>query len=1010
MYRAGLILIFLWQQMAAQDIHFSSEYASIIRKQETVLKSGAKNSRVLLKDSRKLLWLGTENGLYRYDGTNVLSLRHREGDFTSIPSNNIVSILEDRKGNIWLGTMGGVARLDPYSLKCTVFRQVQNNIQNDYDNKIMLDGQGNLWTGNSSGLEWFDEKQKKFRRIWQNDINNLPYSSYVTCLSDINKDSLIFGTFGDMVMINKKDFGYRRIHLIDPYVTITSIYVDPLKNKIWVGTWEHGIIVGNISMTSFKVWKWKANKKENQGFIVSGFTEASTSAGSFMWVNAGYGMMRIPLDKTYAPDFTQVVFYENDSRHRDQVSCMLTDEDGFFWLGGSFGLAIFTEHESTFHQLPVKFKGFIQDIQQVQLNSIKKIVISTWHGKNGLILLDSDLQHFSEVKNFQRSPDDYNSSGLALDRMNRLWEASLGGLKVMDQNFKVTYDFAKAAHTPDSLNGTKISKVFIVHDTVWVLCYKKGIELYDLNFHKIKGFSESDGLKENLFWNVFKDSHDRIWIIGNGYFYRYLPAAGRFRSFDFNHENNPYSPIDIAESADGTLWIATGSGLFHFDPSTETFNRLSTTLLQKDENILSVCVDSNDDIWFLNRTHLFRYRPSINQYSMYGEEDGLDNSDMQWIRTFDGRRILLAQMDKLYSFEPSQWVYASSRPGIYMYSVQINDSLAAPVKNAQRLDLHYDQNKIYFEFDGINYIKPEQNRYAYRLDGIDKSWVLTEKNFASYANLSPGEYQFHVKLANYSGVWSKELIMYINITPPFWKTWWFISLMVLALGSVFFIVIRYISQRNLRERILVLEKEQAVEKERNRIAGDMHDDLGSGLTKIAILSEVAKAQINRKEEAINQLEKISVSSRELIDNLQDIIWVLNPKNDSLESLSLYIREYALKFFESTNIKVHFDYPQQLPAVKLSEEERRNIFLVIKETLNNMVKHARCSCVHIEIRTSAREIMIIMKDNGIGFELSSIRGFANGLNNMAYRMEQINASYKIESSSSNGTITILKIRQ
>src|SRR5438477_8110295 len=156
----------------------------------------------------------------------------------------------------------------------------------------------------------------------------------------------------------------------------------------------------------------------------------------------------------------------------------------------------------------------------------------------------------------------------------------------------------------------------------------------------------------------------------------------------------------------------------------------------------------------------------------------------------------------------------------------------------------------------------------------------------------------------------------------------------MALFTVFALVVRYISQRNLKDRLLRLEKEQAVEKERNRISRDIHDDLGSGLTKIAIMSEVVKKQIHEPEKARQQLENISQSSRELVDNLQDIIWVLNPKNDTLESLASYIREYSLKFFEPFGIEVQFNYPEKFPEVKLSEETRRNIFLVVKESFNN----------------------------------------------------------------------------
>ncbi|MFL5789748.1 MAG: sensor histidine kinase, partial [Flavisolibacter sp.] len=259
-----------------------------------------------------------------------------------------------------------------------------------------------------------------------------------------------------------------------------------------------------------------------------------------------------------------------------------------------------------------------------------------------------------------------------------------------------------------------------------------------------------------------------------------------------------------------------------------------------------------------------------------------------------------------------------------------------------------------------------------------------------------------------AGVWSKETVIHIFIKPPYWQTWWFIGLVVIAVGSIFFFFIKYIAQRNLRERILRLEKEQAVEKERNRIANDMHDDLGSGLTKIAILSEVAKTQLGKREAVTEQLEKISYSSRELVDSLQDIIWVLNPKNDLLESMAAYIREYALKFFEATDIHLYFDYPEYMPVFKLSEEQRRNTFLVLKETLNNTAKHSHCTEVVIKFHVFENNLQISIQDNGRGFNNKKIRGFANGLANMRSRMKQIGGYYDIDSVINKGTKTTLTI--
>jgi signal transduction histidine kinase len=188
----------------------------------------------------------------------------------------------------------------------------------------------------------------------------------------------------------------------------------------------------------------------------------------------------------------------------------------------------------------------------------------------------------------------------------------------------------------------------------------------------------------------------------------------------------------------------------------------------------------------------------------------------------------------------------------------------------------------------------------------------------------------------------------------------------------------------------------------------MHDDLGSGLTKIAILSEVAKRQLPEPDKAKEQLEKISESSRELVDNLQDIIWVLNPKNDTLENLSAYIREYALKYFEPLAIKLQFNYPEHFLTGHLSEEKRRNIFLTIKESLHNIAKHAWCNQITISILEKEKYFEITMEDDGRGFDTGKVRLFANGLKNMQTRIEQVGGSYRIASEPGKGTITIIKM--
>lgn len=1010
MYKFLLILfLFFVRNLEAQTSPVSNEPSIYFDQPEVLKKAGVKSVRCIFKDSRKLMWIGTDNGLFRYDGTNTVYQRHKPADTSSIPNNTIVSIAEDKNGNIWLGTMGGIACMNPHNFKCKVYRHELNNLsKGNFDNKILIGSSGEIWTGNSEGLFFLNRKNDRFEIVWKNKLPGKPVSAYVNCLVYWTNDTLAFGTFNDFVLFNVKNRGFKRINLLNKDVLVTRMLVDDM-HRLWIGTWGDGCLASNSALTQFQQYKWEKDLRTGVDNIVSSIAETTSSNGREVWVSGGEVLLKFSCGNEI--DLSKVSKYalnENSKGNApDNIAWLMPDDENYIWTGGSVA-SKFSAGKNLFQKLPVQLKGSVGDIQLLKLKDENYLAVSMWHGRQGFFLMDQQNRICRFINSIAPS-DAYGSniSGIAIDRFGRIWMASLAGVYLLNDQLKIIRDFSKNKEAPAS---KKTNGILINKDTAWIACYKNGIDLYDMNFHKLKHFIDSDGsgLADNLIEKIFKDRSGNIWICGNGFFYKYLPSSAKFKRYDFSIEHTTYSPTDVAELPGGELVIASETGLIFFDPVTEKHHYVFAPLLEKEEMILSVTVDRKGDVWYLTSGHLVRYQPSSGKFMLFGEEDGLNTDELKVVKTFDGEQFYLADGKNLLKFTPGNWQKEASPPQVFIHSVQVKDSLIQSPLPLHQLHLKYDQNKIYFEFDGITYVKPEQNQYAYKLTGIDKDWITTNKNFASYANLSPGTYEFSVKAANFSGIWSKEYAIKIFIAPPYWLTWWFISLVILAIGSLFVFIIRYISQRNLRERILRLEKEQAIEKERNRIARDMHDDLGSGLTKIAILSEVAKTQLQEKEAATVQLENISHSSRELVDNLQNIIWVLNPRNDSLENLSAYIREYALKFFDSTDIAIQFHYPQQIPSVKLSEEQRRNIFMVIKETLNNIARHSGCKSISVTLSAQNNRVQIQVVDDGKGFETSSIRQFANGLNNMKNRMQQLNGSYEIQSSSNKGTTTIVTL--
>lgn len=1006
MYKLIFIFLFLSAKTFAQSETAFNEPALYFDQPSVLQKAGVENVSCIFKDSRKLIWIGTDNGIFRYDGANTVYKRHIPGDTTSIPNNSIISITEDKNNHLWLGTKAGVACINPYNLKCKIYREELHNLDGNFDNKVFVDKEGNIWTGNIEGLFLLNRREDKFKLVWKNDLPDKKMASYITALLQWKNDTLVLGTFHGLVLLNTKNFGFRRIAPLNKDELVTRLLLDD-HHRLWIGTWGGGCIISTPFLTAFQRYQWEKDIPLKEDNVVWSLTKTSSGNGSDVWVAGGGKIIKLPEGNTI--HLEKATVYPADQKGEGNlITCLMADNENYIWAGGNI-IQKFSADRNRFQTFPFPLKGAVVNIQPVSINKDSCIAVAQWHGSQGLLFVDEKKDTRRSIDNIvPGDPYGVDISGVAEDKLNRIWLSSLAGVYLLDDHLNIIQDLTKTTNAKDILSARKTNDILISNDTVWIACYRGGIDLYDLSVHKLKHFIDHDGtgLMDNLISRLFRDKQGTMWICGDTYFYKYLSQSARFKKYDFSIEHSIYSPRDVAELPDGNLVIATDIGLIYFNTTTEKFFKITTPLLKKEEEVSSVAVDARGNVWYLTRGHLVRYEVNTKKFTLFGEEDGLHANGLEFIRTFNGREMFLADDRRLLKFNPDNWQKQLAPPQLLMNVIQINDSILQPAKPVTELHLRYDQNKIYFEFDGISYVKPEQNQYAYKLDGIDKDWILSAKNSTSYANLSPGHYVFHVKAANYAGEWSKEQVIQIFIEPPFWKTWWFISLAVLVFGALFIFIIRYISQRNLRMRILKLEREQAVEKERNRIARDMHDDLGSGLTKIAILSEVAKTQLQQKEAASAQLEKISYSSRELVDNLQDIIWVLNPKNDSLDNLAAYIREYALKFFEATNVSLRFDYPQQIPPVKLSEEQRRNVFMVVKETLNNSAKYAHCSVITIKLHLQKNSLKMEIKDNGKGFDLSAVRHFANGISNMKLRMEQVNGSYEIKSCINEGTVTCL----
>ncbi len=341
-------------------------------------------------------------------------------------------------------------------------------------------------------------------------------------------------------------------------------------------------------------------------------------------------------------------------------------------------------------------------------------------------------------------------------------------------------------------------------------------------------------------------------------------------------------------------------------------------------------------------------------------------------------------------------------PAIQITGMKVNDTDYKPenyIGEDSLISLPYSQRTVSFDFTGIEFSDAENVKLQYKMQGIDNNWIETKNpGFARYANLPPGKYLFQIKAANSDGVWNTQIkTMQLIIITPFFMTTWFYLLIVVLIAAVLYVVYRY--------RIAQILKLQMV---RNRIARDLHDDIGSSLSSIRIMSDLVKNNMQKDPgKSAEMITKIGDESQQAMDGIRDIVWTVKPENDSLENICLRMQEYAAEMLESKNINYNFSSDESLKNIKLPMNKRRDLYLIFKEAINNLAKYSQCSYAEIKLSRNTNKLLLQVKDNGIGFEDEQIKA-GNGLKNMKQRAAQSKGTLAVQTEKNKGTCILLEM--
>ncbi len=501
------------------------------------------------------------------------------------------------------------------------------------------------------------------------------------------------------------------------------------------------------------------------------------------------------------------------------------------------------------------------------------------------------------------------------------------------------------------------------------------------------------------------DKYNRIWMItrSNRLLLILEDAEGEKIGLNIvaNWEATPGAgPRSIAIDNDGRVWVGTRDhGLYCllFDGLRIRSVRQLTMKNGLSENFIRyLYCDPDNTIWAGTPSGLDKIRWKNDSFTITNIAPGHELSVEKIGQSADGVHWALAPDGYLKIF-PSEPRGAGYKPPVLFSQVMVGNEIVPDVPG-RPLSLAYDQNGLSFSVGVPSFINESQTRFSYLLEGsTDAQWSAPSNQAAiNFVNLPPGKYILHVKAQFLSGIYPDETGAYaFRIRPPWWQTAFFRATMAVLLAAGIGWVIRGYTQKRLKAQRIVLERQRAVEKERTRIATDMHDDLGAGLSRIKFLSDTIGIKQQMRQPIDEEISGIGEYSKEMIDKMGEIVWALNQKNDLLSDLLSYTRSYAAAYLMQAGIRSRIEAPEEFPYKFVSGELRRSVYLAVKEALHNIVKHSQAQEVYIRMEVR-KELVIVLEDDGIGFDRATIRPYANGLQNMERRIVELGGKLLITS--------------
>ncbi|MDP9079208.1 MAG: response regulator [Bacteroidota bacterium] len=799
------------------------------------------NVNNIIQDSRGFMWIATRNGLNRYDGYKFITFRYDAKDSTSLSNNMVTDMAEDKNGNIWLATQGGLNMYQRKTGRFIRFIHDENNhntIANNVINKLKIDGD-NLWLGTQNGgLDCYNLKKHTFQHHSHSNDNkgSLSDDNIRSIYIDAQHNLWVGAAKGGLNLYDSKTGGFTKFTYNDPRAgtpagaNIISIFEDR-QHDLWIGTQDDGLYLFNRQLKTFKRFK---HDPENINSISSNtiYSLNDDEAGN-LWIGTENGGLCILNKQSGVFNTYQHDEIDNNSINGNSVYAICKDRNFNMWVGAFGGginlskktTASFALYRHNSHPESLS-NNYVLDFAEDKGNNV-------WIGTDGggLNMFNPQNKTFTSYK---KQPDGKNGvTGNYIltvkpDSAGNLWIGTWGdGLSIMNLQTHVFKNFRHDAAKPLGIGGNNI--YYILHtrnNKTWLSTFNDGLDCYDGKTNSFKHYkfngNNPGSIASDRIYSMLEDKNGNLWIgTSDAGLELYNRKTDKFENFNHSEKRNSISNngvTDILQDNKGRLWIATLSGLDLFNPVTKHFTIFSKKDGFPSDIMYSIREDNFGKLWVSSNGGLSKFDPEKRTVSNYTTEDGLQGDEFKphsALKDHNGN-LYFGGINGFNEFSPDHVLNSANFAPLAITSFELfnkplviakSTSDPSPLKNdisdTHNLTLSYKQSVFSFEFSALDYASPDRKQYAYFLDGFDTEWnYIGSHNAASYTNLSPGTYTVMLKYRNSQGLWSPvRSPLKITIVPPFWLTWWFEILALLAIIGAIYGLFKY--------RVHTIQKQKA---------------------------------------------------------------------------------------------------------------------------------------------------------------------------------------------------------